>query len=198
MFVDQSVFIPGEHPMSVANDSIRTERLALRPLQPDDAEPIRSQIADWEVMRSLSQPPWPYTLQDAVDFIRSCSPAGLTATAFAITREGALIGVIDMRINGALLPQRGPGPMLGYWLGRAHWGKGYITEAARGLLACAFAAGIGDTVYSGAFADNAASLRVQEKLGFVPDGEALLYARPRGQEFPHINTRLVRSAFRSA
>ncbi|HEY7552802.1 MAG TPA: GNAT family N-acetyltransferase, partial [Hyphomicrobiaceae bacterium] len=84
------------------------------------------------------------------------------------------------------------------WLGRAHWGNGYITEAARGLLACAFAAGAGDTVYSGAFADNAASLRVQEKLGFVRDGETLLYARPRGREFPHVNTKLVRSALRTA
>jgi RimJ/RimL family protein N-acetyltransferase len=179
------------------HDLIRTDRLLLRPLRPDDAEPIRSQIADWEVMRWLSQPPWPYTHQDAVDFIRSCSPHNLTTTALAITREGVLIGVIDMRVNRALLPQRGPGPNLGFWLGRAHWGNGYITEAARGLLACAFAAGAGDTVYSGAFADNAASLRVQEKLGFVRDGETLLYARPRGREFPHVSTKLVRSAFRT-
>jgi RimJ/RimL family protein N-acetyltransferase len=178
-------------------DVIGTERLLLRPLRAGDAEAICSQIGDWEVMRWLSQPPWPYTLQDAIDFIQSCSAHDLTTTAFAITREGALIGVIDMRINRALLPQRGPGPNLGYWLGRAHWGNGYITEAARELLARAFAAGVcGDTVYSGAFADNAASLRVQEKLGFVRDGEAMLYARPRGSEFPHVNTKLVRSAFR--
>lgn len=178
-------------------EAIRTERLLLRPLRPSDAEAICAQIEDWEVMRWLSQPPWPYTLKDAVDFIQSCSARELTTTAFAITRENALIGVIDMRLNRALLPQRGPGPNLGYWMGRAHWGSGYVTEAARGLLAHAFAAGIGDTVYSGAFADNAASLRVQEKLGFVRDGETMLYARPRGHEFPHINTKLVRSAFRT-
>jgi RimJ/RimL family protein N-acetyltransferase len=183
--------------MTVTNGSIRTARLVLRALHPADAEAIRYQVADWEVMRWLSQPPWPYTLQDAVDFIRSCSPDDPTTTAFAITGEGALIGVIDMRINRALLPQRRPGPNLGYWLGRAHWGNGYMTEAAHGLLGCAFAAGIGDTVYSGAFADNAASLRVQEKLGFVRDGETLLYANPRGREFPHVNTKLVRSAFRT-
>jgi RimJ/RimL family protein N-acetyltransferase len=173
------------------NDAIRTERLLLRPLRPEDAEPICTRITDWEVMRWLSQPPWPYTLQDAVDFIQSCSGQDLTTTAFAITREGVLIGVIDMRINRALLPQRGPGPNLGYWLGRAHWGNGYVTEAARGLLTCALAAGVGDVVYSGAFADNVASLRVQEKLGFVRDGETMLYSKPRGREFPHVNTRLV-------
>jgi RimJ/RimL family protein N-acetyltransferase len=180
------------------DDGIRTDRLLMRPLNLDDAEAIRSQIADWEVMRWLSQPPWPYTLHDAVDFIRSCTPPDLTKTAFAITREGALIGVIDVRVNRALLPQRGPGPNLGYWLGRAHWGRGYVTEAARGLLGFAFAAGIGETLYSGAFADNVASLRVQEKLGFVRDDETLLYAKARGQEFRHIGTKLVRSAFRTA
>jgi RimJ/RimL family protein N-acetyltransferase len=179
------------------NDAVRTRRLVLRPVRLDDAEAIRAQIVDWEVMRWLSQPPWPYTLQDATDYIRSCSPDGLTTTAFAITRAGALVGVIDMRVNRAPLPQRGPGPNLGFWLGRAHWGNGYVTEAARGLVACAFAAGVADTIYSGAFADNAASLRVQEKLGFVRDGETLLYARPRGREFPHVNTRLVRSAFQT-
>ncbi|MBO0765255.1 MAG: GNAT family N-acetyltransferase [Hyphomicrobiaceae bacterium] len=179
-------------------DAIRTDRLVLRPVHPDDAEAIRAQIADWDVMRWLSQPPWPYTLQDAVDFIGSCSPDDLTTTAFAITHAGAVIGVIDMRINPALLPLRGPGPHLGFWLGRAHWGNGYTTEAARGLLASAFAAGVGDTVYSGAFADNAASLRVQEKLGFVRNTETLVFARPRGREFPHVNTKLVKSAFRTA
>ena len=52
--------------------------------------------------------------------------------------------------------------------------------------------------YSGAFADNAASLRVLEKLGFARDGEAMLYAKPRGRAFPHVNTKLVRSGFRTA
>jgi RimJ/RimL family protein N-acetyltransferase len=176
-------------------DAIRTARLLLRPLRTSDAEAICSQIADWEVMRWLSQPPWPYTLQDAVEFIQSRPAQDLATTSFAITREDALAGIIDLRVNRAGRAQRGPGPNLGFWLARKHWGNGYMTEAARGLLAYAFAVGVGDTVYSGAFADNAASLRVQEKLGFVRDAESMLYSRPRGREFPHVNTRLTRSAF---
>jgi RimJ/RimL family protein N-acetyltransferase len=72
-----------------------------------------------------------------------------------------------------------------------------MTEAAREFLAHVFAAGIGDTVYSGGFADNAASLRVQEKLGFARDGETMLYAKPRGSAFLHVNTRLERDQFDS-
>lgn len=184
--------------MNAANNAIRTKRLLLRPLHPGDAEVICLQIADWEVMRWLSQPPWPYTLQDAIDFIQSRPAHDLATTSFAITREDALVGILDLRVNPAGRSQRGPGPILGFWLARSHWGSGYMTEAAGGLLAYAFAAGVGDTIYSGAFADNTASLRVQEKLGFVRDGETMLYARPRRAKFPHVNTKLTRSAFRAA
>jgi RimJ/RimL family protein N-acetyltransferase len=44
---------------------------------------------------------------------------------------------------------------------------------------------------------NDASLRVQEKLGFVRDGETMLYSRPRGAEFPHVNTLMTRSRFQA-
>jgi RimJ/RimL family protein N-acetyltransferase len=71
-----------------------------------------------------------------------------------------------------------------------------MTEAAATLIAWIFAIGTDDIIYSGAFAENAASLRVQEKLGFTVDGKTSLYSRPRGANFPHLNTALVRSYFR--
>jgi hypothetical protein len=43
--------------------------------------------------------------------------------------------------------------------------------------------------------DNAASLRVQEKLGFERIGEMMPYCRPRGEKRAHLNTKLTRSAF---
>jgi RimJ/RimL family protein N-acetyltransferase len=55
--------------MSFENGAIRTERLLLRPLRPEDAEPIFDLFANWEVVRWLSTPPWPYTLDDARTFI---------------------------------------------------------------------------------------------------------------------------------
>ena len=174
---------------------IRTERLLLRPLCAADAEAVCAGIADWEVMRWLSQPPWSYTLQDAIEFIQSCSEGEPSNTNLALALDGGAIGVIGLRVNAAGRAQRGPGPNLGYWLGRSYWGRGYMTEAAHTFLARAFAAGVGDTIYSGAFADNTASLRVQAKLGFVRDGETMVHAKPRGADFPHIDTRLTRSAF---
>jgi RimJ/RimL family protein N-acetyltransferase len=174
---------------------IRTERLVLRPLQASDAQPLFALFADWEVVRRLSMPPWPYALEDAHAFIRQQLGQDLTRVTFAITLADALIGGIDVRMNPADHSQRGAGPNLGYWLGRPYWGRGYMTEAARGFLARVFEAGLGDVIYSGAFADNVTSLRVQEKLGFERDGETMLYARPRDAKFPHVNTVLTRARY---
>jgi RimJ/RimL family protein N-acetyltransferase len=182
---------------AVTDLTIETERLLLRPLRTSDAKALFVLFADWEVIRWLSLPPWPYRLDDAREFIHGQLHQDLTKTTFALILADALIGGIDVRMNPAGHSQSGPGPNLGYWLGRRHWGRGYMTEAATSFVAHVFRSGIGGTIYSGAFADNAASLRVQEKLGFVHDGETMLYARPRNEKFPHINTRLTQANFRA-
>ena len=181
-------------------DAIQTERLLLRPLRPDDAEALFALFANWEVIRWLSMPPWPYSVADAHSFIAGQLRLDLAMKTFAITCDGSLIGGIDIRINGRIndggASQSGPGPHLGYWLGQPYWGRGYMTEAARAFIGQVFNTGLGDVIYSGAFAGNAPSLRIQEKLGFVRDGETMLYARPRDRTFPHINTKLTQHAFK--
>jgi RimJ/RimL family protein N-acetyltransferase len=176
-------------------DVIRTQRLVLRPLQASDADRVFALFNDWNVVRRLSSPPWPYTLEDARSFVRqqAANAQNLTKTTFAITRNDVLIGGIDVRAEPDSPSARGL--VLGYWLGHDYWGEGYMTEAGRGFLAHVFAANIGDVILSGAFADNAASLRVQEKLGFTRNGERTMFAKPRGDRFPHIDTVLTRAQF---
>lgn len=176
---------------------IPTERLLLRPLRASDAGPLLALFNDWEVVRWLSNPPWPYALEDALDFILPRTQQKPAETSFAITLDGDLIGGIGMRMKDASHLQLQTGPNLGYWLGRSHWGHGYMTEAARGIIGHTFASGADDSIYSGAFADNAASLRVQEKLGFTRAGETTLFAKPRGAKFAHVNTVLTRTAFKA-
>jgi RimJ/RimL family protein N-acetyltransferase len=73
-----------------------------------------------------------------------------------------------------------------------------MTEAARAFLSHLFASAAGDVVYSGALADNRASLSIQEKLGFVHQVEGALFFRPRGEKLPHVFTKLERSAFEAS
>ena len=82
---------------------------------------------------------------------------GLGATDFAVTRE------VDT----------------GSWLGLRHHGHGYGTEMRAAVLHLAFAGLGAEQARSGAFTDNAASLGVSRKLGYVEDGTARHLVRDR-------------------
>jgi len=178
-----------------AQFEIRTARLVLRPPRDSDAERLYALFANWEVIRWLSSPPWPYALGDARDFVAARSRADPAFITAAITRDDELIGAIDAIIKPASTVQRERGYSLGYWLGQPYWGHGYMSEAARGFIAHVFATIADDTLYSGAFSDNAASLRIQKKLGFRRDGEGAFYSRPHAKDMHHVNTSLARADF---
>lgn len=58
----------------------------------------------------------------------------------------------------------------GSWLTLPHQGQGIGTEMGRAALALGFAGLGAEEAYIGAWADNPASLRVMEKLGYSPNG----------------------------
>jgi RimJ/RimL family protein N-acetyltransferase len=174
---------------------VRTRRLHLRPPCENDAEPLYALFNNWEVMRWLSSPPWPYALNDAHAFInarKAPNPEFITA---AIVLDGALIGVIDAIIKPASAIQRERGYSVGYWIGQPYWGRGYMSEAARGFITHVFAIIPDDIIFSGAFAENMASLRIQEKVGFARDGEAMFFSNPHRKDVLQVNTSLTRARF---
>ena len=143
---------------------IKTARLTLRSPMPDDASAIAAALADWEVARWLSAPPWPYGLDDARDFLTGMA----TANHWVIEAGGEVAGLIGIK------------PDLGYWLARHAWGMGYASEAARAVLAAHFADPAADIVRSGHFDGNARSRHVLGKLGFRPDGFRITSCRATG------------------
>ncbi|HET9336851.1 MAG TPA: GNAT family N-acetyltransferase, partial [Sphingomicrobium sp.] len=67
-------------------------------------------------------------------------------------------------------------------IARAHWGKGFATEAGRALIDIAKALKL-PRLEASHFLDNPASGRVLEKLGFKPTGlSAERYSCARGGE----------------
>lgn len=145
---------------------IHTARLTLRPPTPDDAPAIAAALADWEVTRWLSAPPWPYGLDDALSFL---SGAG-AADHWAIDRDGALAGLIGTK------------PDLGYWLARRFWGQGLMQEAAGAVVAAHFSDPDAGPLASGHFEGNDRSARVLQRLGFAYRGTGSAFARPLGRE----------------
>ena len=116
---------------------MRTERLFLRPVFPEDWREVYRGIADFGVVSMLARAPWPYRPADAMMHCRKPAPAG--AMKFAVTLPelaGApVIGQIGIEPDAE-------GHELGYWIARQWQRRGYASEAVRGVLDMAAALGV--------------------------------------------------------
>ena len=72
---------------------IRAMRLVLRALRASDAEALFVLFNNWEVVRWLSLPPWPYTLDDARAFTEGAVQRRLDGgeASYAVTLQDALM-----------------------------------------------------------------------------------------------------------
>lgn len=160
----------------------------LRPLRDDDDAAIAAVADDFMVARWMARGfPHPYTLRDARQWIALATNAKL-ARHFAIEFDAMLAGGIGVE------PYEGEAhgsAAIGYWLGRAYWGRGIASDAVHALCAYAFGELGLRRLEARLFAENAASARVLEKSGFTLEGvlrglyvdragkvcDALLFAR---------------------
>ena len=139
----------------------RSERLFLRPAFPEDSAAILAGIGEEAIVRNLARAPWPYGLDDARAY--AALPQDPRLPHFLVTLPG--LGVIG---SAGLGDHQGE-PELGYWIARAHWGRGYATEAGQAVMRIARTLGH-RRITAGHFVDNPASGKVLRKLGFVPTG----------------------------
>lgn len=149
--------------------TLSTDRLLLRPFQDDDLDAYAELCADPEVMRYLGKgetisrmEAW----QQMAFFAGHWQLRGFGPWALEEKASGAFVGRA-----GLLQPEGWPGFELAWTLGRAWWGKGYATEAAREALRYAFTELGRDHVISLIYPQNHASIRVAERLGERLEGE---------------------------
>jgi len=144
---------------------LETRRLRLRPFRRGDERALVDHLAVLEVTRQLALVPHPYRLSHARAWITDClahlaSPSNGCRFALERRADGVVIG-------GAAITPFSAGFELGYWLGKAYWGEGLGTEAARGVTDFGFGmlgiARIDAFVFDG----NPASVRLLEKIGFA-------------------------------
>lgn len=155
-----------------------TDRLVLRRPHANDAAAIVAIVGDRDVARRLARVPHPYGPADAAFFLDHVAP-GEWVWAITLRGDDRLIGVVGLTPGADTDTAE-----LGYWLSPACWGKGIVTEAARAVVAHGFTTlGLGGLT-SGHFADNPASGRVLEKLGFVVTGRAMRPCLAAGTTVP--------------
>jgi len=169
---------------------LATERLVLRAPRSEDAKAIATLVNDRRIAENTLRIPHPYGLADAESFIAAANTAGGEHT-FLITRGADVLGACG------IARRDGEEPEIGYWLGVAFWGRGYATEAARGVIDHAFGDLGCDCLAGGARVSNPASRRVLEKCGFQWTGVGLYRIRALASSAPVDRFRLDRRLWAS-
>jgi [ribosomal protein S5]-alanine N-acetyltransferase len=153
----------------MSNDSIRTDRLILRPYASMDVADLVKFAGAREVAATTLRIPHPYTEDDARSFIATCQHEAQRGpiTRFAITRteDGQFCGGIGLRMEDDHRRAE-----LGYWLGVPFWGNGYASEAARAMIDYGFDKLHLNRIYASYVTHNVASGRILQKIGMRYEG----------------------------
>ena len=141
----------------------------IRKWELSDAKDLAAALSNKKVQDNLRDGlPYPYTEQDGKEFISAMLSADESETfAFAITVDNMVIGSIGIFRQGNIHRQTAE---LGYYIAEEYWGKGIMTEAVKQICEYVFAKSDIIRIYAEPFANNIASCRVLEKVGFQYEG----------------------------
>ena len=149
---------------------LRLARLRLREWREDDWPAAHAYASDPEVVRYMD---WgPNTEDETRAFIagtlRSRQPSPRSHYDFAVTlaESGEVIGGCRIWVES----REHLDASIGYSLARAHWGHGYATELATGLIRFGFETLGMHRIWAIVEPENAASARVLEKAGMQREG----------------------------
>jgi RimJ/RimL family protein N-acetyltransferase len=143
--------------------TLETNRLILRMLRESDIDAYAEMCGDPEVMRYIGdgQPlDRPMAWRRLAMMVGHWTLRGYGLWAAADKASGELIGQI-----GFWNPDGWPGFEIGWFLRRSFWGQGYATEGARMVLQYGFTKMKQPQIISLIHAENAASIRVANRLG---------------------------------
>ena len=96
--------------LELTTETIRTERLLLRPPRPDDQEAVYGACQDLDILRWTVNLPDPYTRADAAAWVCRLAPAERAegrGLACVVEAAGALVGSAGLRLEGHV--------DVGYW-----------------------------------------------------------------------------------
>lgn len=153
--------------VDLLQETVRTERLVLRPFRPDDVDAVHRASQDPETQRYVPGVPVPYTLEAARDFV--------VGTAMRERTDGTGLPVVieaagEFAGTGGLSFRPGRlGPEIGYAVAPWARGRGYAAETARALADWGLAHGAA-RVHLFVDVDNTASRTAARRAGFVQEG----------------------------
>jgi len=173
---------------------LTTPTVLLRPYHASDVPSIVKEANDPLVPKYLRNHfPHPYTAADASDWVARTA-ASTPVVNFAVCHfpSGEYAGGIGLKpFPPADVEARTM--EIGYWFGRAHWGRGLATEAVRAFSRWSFEA-FPEVLRleAGVFGGNAASGKVLEKAGYTLEGRRRNAGWKDGEAFDIVMYGLLR------
>jgi RimJ/RimL family protein N-acetyltransferase len=152
----------------VLQETIWTERLILRPFVLTDAPQVKALAGHQRIYESTLCVPYPYEDGMAQSWIAThqrCFYEGLGVVFAICLSSGLLIGAASLSRDGLFNRAE-----LGYWIGVAHWNRGYCTEAAKAIVEYGFKVLRYHKISARHFVGNHSSGRVLEKIGMTREG----------------------------
>lgn len=141
----------------------------LRRFQAEDAPALAKYANNPNIAANMRDVyPYPYTENDAVQYIRDTIAAGEERQLLrAIDIQGEAAGSIGIILGKDVGRKTAE---IGYWLGEPFWGHGIVTQAVQAITKTAFTAYDIVRIYGEPFAHNTGSCKALEKAGFQLEG----------------------------
>lgn len=154
--------------MGISTSQSPRGRLTFRAFRHSDIADVHAYASDPEVTRWST---WgPNSVAQTTTFVDDAAQGALvrdpTSFTLAAILDGAAIGSISVWTTD---PHDRNGE-LGYTFHRAHWGRGYATEAVGQLLLLGFSVLRLERISATCHPDNSGSIRVLQKSGFSREG----------------------------
>ncbi|MGB8135057.1 MAG: GNAT family N-acetyltransferase [Nitrososphaeraceae archaeon] len=161
----------------------------LREILINDAQDITHLLMNYNVSKHLWEIPNPYSIDDALEFIKCANSDFNTLKALHFAIESKImprsrnnlkfVGTISIK-NIDLVNKKAD---LGYWIGEQYWGRGIATECLKLIIDYAFSAELGlKQLCAYVFPENKASIRVLEKNGMNKVGVVNEYHKLSGRD----------------
>ena len=150
---------------------VTTPRLRLRGFRAEDLAAHRAAVDDDPAVT------WAHTRLSLADSLRRWA-----GRLDDWERDGFGMWIVEVAATGAVIGHAGLQPLdgtddieLGYYLGRAAWGQGYATEAARACLSFGFERAGLRRIVAVVRTENDASRNVLRKVGFRHERDGVFY-----------------------
>ncbi|MFL0200552.1 GNAT family N-acetyltransferase [Exiguobacterium acetylicum] len=160
--------------------TLKTNRLVLREVLPEDATSVLAYLSDEQVVKQMGLAPFQSEADalEEIDWYASIRREGSGIRfGIALQEDDVIIGSCGF-LNQATRHQRAE---LGFELNPAYQGQGIAKEAALAVITYGFEELSLNRIEALVLPENSASQRLLERLGFQREGLLRQYEKTRGQ-----------------